>query len=519
MKAAIYARVSTKNQKEEGSSLETQIMTCLKCAKERGCEVSQEFIFAEDWTGADLDRPKLNLVRRLIKEKQVDALICYSTDRLARNAIHLSILAEECLKRKVELLFVTEPLDTSKEGQLLCFVKGYAADLEREKIKDRTMRGKRARAEKGKLPTGGMGLYGFHYIKGKGEGQGIRVINQDAADIVKMIFHWRSEGNSYRSVGLKLMDLGIPAPKGGSRWSPSTIRRILKNFTYTGKTYACRMMSVEPLNGNTEGKRYSKTRRELRSREEWLELPNATPTIIDQRLFNEAQEVTERIAALCPRHQKYDYLLKGFIFCRRCGRRYYGDPQHGYRAYRCSARRAMPPSICGNPTISAAKLEVKVWEEIKRVLLNPELLISEIERRKQEQEEPDFLLDNLNIVNRRLEGLRNRETRLVRLYTFAEIDDELWKSEKARIETERRQLEPERDKLYRQLEARRVYDLDAEAIEQYCQRAAQNIEQFTFEEKRLALEALQVKVWVDGSNISIAGYIPVPERGILCQHS
>ena len=62
--------------------------------------------------------------------------------------------AEECQKVGAELLFVTEPLDTSPEGQLIAYVKGYAAQLEREKIKDRAIRGQRARAEQGRLPHG-----------------------------------------------------------------------------------------------------------------------------------------------------------------------------------------------------------------------------------------------------------------------------------------------------------------------------------------------------------------------------
>ena len=113
MIAAIYCRVSTKGQKDEGSSLESQREACLKLASERGYDVPH--IFEEDWTGATLDRPRLNQVRSLIREKAIDAVICYATDRLARNPIHIAIIAEECDKKGIELIFVTEPLDNSPE--------------------------------------------------------------------------------------------------------------------------------------------------------------------------------------------------------------------------------------------------------------------------------------------------------------------------------------------------------------------------------------------------------------------
>jgi site-specific DNA recombinase len=55
-------------------------------------------------------------------------------------------------------------LDNSPEGQLIGFVNGYAAQIEREKIRERTVRGKLARAAQGKLPEGtGKGAYGYRY--------------------------------------------------------------------------------------------------------------------------------------------------------------------------------------------------------------------------------------------------------------------------------------------------------------------------------------------------------------------
>ena len=83
------------------------------------------------------------------------AVVCQSHDRLPRKPVHLAIIAGECEKAQTELVIVTEPLDTSPEGQLIAYVKRYAAELERGKIRERTMRGKQSRAVKGMLPQGG----------------------------------------------------------------------------------------------------------------------------------------------------------------------------------------------------------------------------------------------------------------------------------------------------------------------------------------------------------------------------
>ena len=111
MQAVIYCRVSTSGQAENGTSLESQRDPCLELASAQGYKVSPENILLEDFTGADLERPKLDRARELVRSGEVQALICYAVDRLARDPIHVGIIAEECAKREAELLFVLEPRD------------------------------------------------------------------------------------------------------------------------------------------------------------------------------------------------------------------------------------------------------------------------------------------------------------------------------------------------------------------------------------------------------------------------
>jgi site-specific DNA recombinase len=174
--AAVFCRVSTKRQAEEGTSLQSQEVACRQLAQERGCSVVT--VFLEDYPGTELQRPFLDELRAGIKQGQWKAVFCYATDRLSRSPVHLALIAEECDKAGVTLAFVTEPLDTSPEGQLLTFVRGWAAQFEREKIKDRTQRGTAVRATQGKMPRGtGIGIYGYRYDPGTGK----RYVNEDEA--------------------------------------------------------------------------------------------------------------------------------------------------------------------------------------------------------------------------------------------------------------------------------------------------------------------------------------------------
>ena len=119
MEAVVYCRLSTSGQAENGTSLDSQRDACLKLGSDRGYQISSENLLLEEWTGADLERPKLEHARELVRTKAVKALMCHSVDRLSRDPIHVGIIAEECAKRDVELIFVLEPLDSSPEGALI----------------------------------------------------------------------------------------------------------------------------------------------------------------------------------------------------------------------------------------------------------------------------------------------------------------------------------------------------------------------------------------------------------------
>ncbi|GAH81579.1 unnamed protein product, partial [marine sediment metagenome] len=116
MRAAIYCRVSTEDQEREGTSLQSQLEACLKKAHELGYEVPEEFIILETYSGLTLDRPKLPGLRQWVRDKEVDAVMGYTLDRLSRDPVHFIILQEELERAGTELILVTETVDSSDLG-------------------------------------------------------------------------------------------------------------------------------------------------------------------------------------------------------------------------------------------------------------------------------------------------------------------------------------------------------------------------------------------------------------------
>src|SRR6266542_3949655 len=94
--AAIYCRVSTRQQAEDGSSLGSQEVACRRLAVSQGFTITQ--VFTEDFPGTELARPQLDQLRSGVKSGTYAAIFCYATDRLSRSPVHISLSAGECQK-------------------------------------------------------------------------------------------------------------------------------------------------------------------------------------------------------------------------------------------------------------------------------------------------------------------------------------------------------------------------------------------------------------------------------------
>ncbi|MPZ48931.1 MAG: hypothetical protein GEU75_06420 [Dehalococcoidia bacterium] len=494
MRAAVYCRVSTSGQAENGTSLESQRDACVSLAIRGGYTVQEEDVFIEDWSGADLERPKLERARERIRTSAVQALVCFAVDRLARDPIHVGIVAEECAKRGAELIFVVEPLDNSPEGGLIRYVKGYAAQIERERIKERTLRGKRSRARMGYMVQAtGKGIYGFRYVPEAKK----RVIYDPEAQVVQRIFQSFADGDSCYAIAVRLNEESIPAFSGGL-WHPLTIKRMLQNSSYKGSTIFGKTKRVA-----LSGKRY---RLEARSQDEWIEIPGATPAIVSEEVFDRAQR---RFAE--PRRATTNasrtYLLTGFVRCS-CGAPIVGTClNRRYRYYRC--RLTWPtstrPKSCDQPYLPADNLESNVWKAVREILETPDIILAEIER---QQGESGYFDDERARLRAAIRRLKEQERRLIRLFSLGDVTEEYLTQEIRQVKQAREGFETELTVL--DAEQGRLEDLQGlgQRVRAYCDQVAGRLDEFDHDDKKLAFQALQVEVVVDRDGAVLKGSVP-----------
>jgi DNA invertase Pin-like site-specific DNA recombinase len=138
-----YARVSTREQ-----LLSMQV----EALKEAGCIQIHEEIAS----GAKTARPVLDEIMRNLREG--DTLVIWKLDRLGRNLAHLIHLTTKLIEKKVGLISLHDPIDTTTaQGRLIFGIFASLAEFERELIRERTQAGlksARARGRKGGRPKG-----------------------------------------------------------------------------------------------------------------------------------------------------------------------------------------------------------------------------------------------------------------------------------------------------------------------------------------------------------------------------
>ena len=156
-------------------------------------------------------------------------------------------------------------------------------------------------------------------------------------------------------------------------------------------------------------------------------------------------------------------------------------------------------------------MEESVWQKIEALLNQPGTALQLKAKANDAIEVSPRLEQELAQVSRRLKALDREQEQLLQ-WALKGFPEETVVAENKRINEQRDVLKQRRIELETRIEQARQIDVNFESIEQFCEQWRQNLGEFTFEDKRLALEALQLKVWVDGDDEPIMeGAIPIPE--------
>ena len=197
--AAIYARVSSDKQREEGT-IASQTAALIGFARSHGYQVPTEWVFEDEgYSGASLVRPGLERGTRSCgrRSDRGGAGLC-APDRLSRKYAYQILLIEELARHGVDTVFMQAPQTATAEDQLLVQFQGMIAEYERAQILERSRRGKRHRARQGQVNVLSGAPYGYRYVRKSDDAAASYEIIHAEADIVRVVY------NQYVGAGMSI---------------------------------------------------------------------------------------------------------------------------------------------------------------------------------------------------------------------------------------------------------------------------------------------------------------------------
>lgn len=341
MKAVIYARYSSDNQREE--SIEGQIRECKSYAEKQGITVLTSYIDRALSAKTD-NRPDFQRMIKDSSKKLFDIVLVWKLDRFARNRYDSAHYKAVLRKNGVKVVSATEPISEDSTGILLeSLLEGYAEFYSVE-LAEKVKRGQDENALKCKN-NGGSVPYGY-FINSEHKFE----INPEEAVIVKEIFKRYSEGERIIDIANSLNERGLKTNRN-KPFIKSFFTRLLKNRRYIGE-YRYREVLVE----------------------------NGIPAIIDKDLFEQVQmrlKKNKHAPATAKANREEPYLLTTKLFCGDCGQAMVGESgksSNGNIHYYYKCRSAKQKTGCKRRAIKKQLIEDTVIMRTIEILYDEKML-------------------------------------------------------------------------------------------------------------------------------------------------
>lgn len=316
--AAIYARVSTVDQAEQGLSIPAQIKACSSYILNHGWTVANEHIYRDEGrSGSTDDRLGFQTMITDAKRHRFDVILVHKFDRFARSVQHSSFYKAALRREGIAVISVQEPLEKDDpvtiiiESLLDAISEYYKANLARE-----TVKGQRENAQQGGR-NGGQAPYGYQLTS-----DGDLEPDPATAPYVQEIFQRYVAGDGLAVITSWLNTVQAPLPRGNrgvQSWSKNTLYSILRNPAYTGD-----------LVWNRQRRRkHTVHDAKWNAPEDWITTPNTHPALIDREVFNSIPQIAaarDRLHGFSGNpNGRSVYPTSGLITCGICGAPYQGQ--------------------------------------------------------------------------------------------------------------------------------------------------------------------------------------------------
>ena len=317
--------IETKEDERESGSISTQKLFLRNFCKDNDIQVYDDYI-DDGVSGATFNRPDFNRMIKDIENKKINLVIVKDLSRFGRISSKISYYLDEFfIEKGVRFIAVTDDIDTGaiETSEDMVQFKAFFNEWFLRDTSRKVRNGKRTRAKEGKVMT----TYPTYGYKKDPLDNNHYIIDQDIAPIVRRIFMLARNGKTPTEIGKILTDERTLVPseivgnghtrKDGIKrgWNRNTVKRILQNVTYLGWV----------SNGNTKKINYKSKKTMIIPKEDRIIKKGMHTPIVDEETFNIVQEMIK--SRTSTRVKTYDWLLKGLVYCKECGKKLSIVPQ------------------------------------------------------------------------------------------------------------------------------------------------------------------------------------------------
>ncbi|WP_415274998.1 recombinase family protein, partial [Clostridium perfringens] len=444
---AIYCRVSTEEQSENGYSIDEQERLLEEWCKKMGYVIYKCYS-DRGISGKNIkDRPALKELLSDAKAGKFDMVISWKINRVSRKLEDVLKIVNILEKNNITFKSYSEPFETdTPAGRMQFQMMALIGEFERGTIAQNVKMGMIAKAKSGNWCGGrvlGYDLVPNNSPEEEKKGKNKLEINEKEAEIVRFIFNEYSKGKGYKAITNQINKLGYKTKKGNN-FSVGSIRDILTNPVYIGE-----------IRYNVRQNWSEKRRRNINPNP--IRVKGKHEAIIDRELWDKVQLILESKKGKPSRIYDGEYPLTGILRCPKCGAgmvisrttNTLADGTKRRIAYYCCGNwKNKGTSVCNSNTIRVDKANEYVFKKIEELVSNEAMIkavVKNINKERKDKVKPAKRL--LGDIDKELEKLDKRKRKIFEAYEDDILTKEEFQTRKDELNEKIRILEEEKKPL------------------------------------------------------------------------
>lgn len=414
-KIAVYIRLSVEDgDKVESNSISNQRMLINDFLSDNSEFNLYDYYIDDGYSGTDFERPAFKKMLKDMNDKKFNTIIVKDLSRLGRNYIEVGNYIERIFPLfNIRFIAINDSIDSYKDPKSINNVivpfKNLLNDEYCRDISNKIRSVLEVKKKRGEYVSA---LAPYGYIKDP-EDKHHLIIDNESANVVKMIFEMSLQGYGRYTIAQKLNELGILNPYGYKMivikkkkgiqkdndkykfaWDMTVVKNILADQTYCGDTV------------QNKGKLISyKIHKHIKNpKNEWIIVKDTHEAIIDRETFERVQTGIINRDTRAGKSGKIS-IFAGHLKCADCKRAmnkkqggYYNGKPRKHFHYMCSTYMRRSRNLCSKHTIRNDILEETVLKMIKlqiELVADYDKILKELQKASQTDYRKKVIEDNI----------------------------------------------------------------------------------------------------------------------------